>query len=342
MSSLEIVAVGSAVVDRTYALTNLPEPDGGAFVRERSDGVGGVAANVASALATLGRETGIVTRLGEREAADIEAALQESSLDTRRVRTGPEESSYSMILRGPDGDRMVLAGGESVPNLRLDDADIEYASGANAVFTSAYAPDAVVSDLVRARERGSVSMLAFDLAGPLAELEGRATTPETVERLLPVVDLFVVGEVAARSFLGTEAREAVAALERRGVRRAAVTRGEAGALLLENGDESETETENGDGNGGESGEGDGSGATGTRDGSVVTDVPAFEVSVADTTGAGDAFTAGLIDAWLLRGESAATAGRFAAAGAALNCTAEGARGGVPTRDEVRAFAGERR
>lgn len=304
MPSLDVITVGSAVIDHIYTLSNLPEPDGGAFVREHTTAVGGVAANVASGLAELGHETGIVTRLGVDAANEIEADLRARGLDCTRIRSGPEESSYTLILRGPDGERMVVAGGQSVPNLRLDDVDVEYAGDANVVFTSAYAPDAVVSTLVAARKRGELSRLVFDLAGPLSELEGRGTTPTSIDQLLSVADLFVVGEVAAQSYFGGP-EETIAALKQRNVRRAAVTRGGEGAVLL-----------NGD---------------------AVIDVPAFEVAIADTTGAGDAFTAGLIHAWVLNESSVAEAGRFAAAAAALNCTAEGARGHLPTEPAVREF-----
>ena len=309
MPSPEVITVGSAVLDRIYTLSNLPEPDGGAFVREHTTAVGGVAANVASGLAALGHDAGIITRLGVDAADEIEADLRERGLDCTRVRTGPEESSYTLILRGPDGERMVVAGGRSVPNLRLDDADLESISGASAVFTSAYAPDPVVADLVAARERGAISLLAFDLAGPLAELEARGTSPATIDRVLAVADLFVVSEVAARSYFGGRTEAAADALAERDVPRAAVTRGEEGALLVD-------------------------------DDSVI-DVPAFEVAAEDTTGAGDAFTVGLVRAWLLDDAAAADAGRFAAAGAALNCTAEGARGRLPTEADVRAFLDER-
>lgn len=305
MSSLEVVTVGSAVIDHVYALSNLPKPDGGAFVREHTTAVGGVAANVASGLARLGRETGIVTRLGADARGEIEDDLRERGLDCTRVRAGPEASSYTLILRGPDGERMVVAGGQSVPNLRLGDTDVEYISDANVVFTSAYAPDAVVSALAAAREHGRISTLVFDLAGPLSELEGRGTTPATIDRLLSVADLFVVGEVAARSYFGDGIEETVATLRQQGVRRAAVTRGNEGAVLL--------------------------------DGPSTIDVPPFDVAIEDTTGAGDAFTAGLIHAWLFGGSSATEAGRFAAAAAALNCTAEGARGNLPADSAVRAF-----
>ena len=314
--ALDAVAVGSAVEDRVYALTNLPEPDGGAFVREETTAVGGVAANVAAALTRLGREIGVVSRVGDDEAADrILADLRERGIDARRVRRGAtdEQTSYSLILRDPEGERMIVAGGESVPNLRLADADREYVRRADLAFTSAYAPDPVVSDLAAAKKRDgndNFPQLVFDLAGPLSELEDRATRPETLDALLPVCDCFVANEVSARSYLGEDPRAAVETLRERGVRRAAVTRGTDGALLL---------TEEDD----------------------VIEIPAFEVETVDTTGAGDAFTAGLIHGWLLGERSPEEAGRFAAATAALNCTAANARGGLPTGVEVGAFLDDR-
>jgi ribokinase/sulfofructose kinase len=308
MSPLDVVTVGSAVIDHIYTLSNPPEPDGGAFVHGYATAAGGVAANVASALAQLERETGIVTRLGA-DAAGIEADLRERDLDIARIQSGPEESSYSLVLRGPDGARMVLAGGRSVSNLRLTETDMTYLRGASVVFTSAYAPDPVVSWLVAARERGQVSTLVFDLAGPLSELGNRGTRPATIDRLLAVADLFVVGEVAARSYFDGDAGETATLLAGGDIDRAAVTRGSEGALLV--------------------------------DGDSVVEIPAFDVAVEDTTGAGDVFTAGLIHAWLLEGSPALAAGRFAAAGAALNCTAEGARGRLPTRQDVRALSEQR-
>ena len=305
MPSRDVVAVGSAVIDHLYTLSNLPEPDGGAFVRDHTTDVGGVAANVAAGLAELGDETGVISRVGADTAAEITDDLQARGIDCSRIRSGSEESSYTLVLRGQGGERMIIAGGQSVPNLRLNDHDITYASDAEVVFTSAYAPDAAVSKLVNARERGDISTLVFDLAGPLSELEGRGTAPSTIDRVLSAVDLFVVGEVAARSYFGGGVEDAVTALARRAVPRAAVTQGENGACLI--------------------------------DGDAVTEVPAFDVNTEDTTGAGDVFTAGLIHTWLLDTDSMREAGRFAAAAAALSCTADHARGRLPTDADVREF-----
>ena len=60
---------------------------------------------------------------------------------------------------------------------------------------------------------------------------------------------------------------------------------------------------------------------------------AFRVSVIDTTGAGDIFHAGFIYA-LLQGWSLQRQLDFACAAAALNCTENGARGGIRTVDEI--------
>ncbi|WP_122088354.1 carbohydrate kinase family protein [Halalkalicoccus subterraneus] len=307
MSDLEVVAVGSALVDRLYALSNLPEPDGGAFVRGETTAFGGVAANVASALARLGRDAGVVSRVGDDADGDrVLADLRERGVDASRVRRGDEPTSYSMILRDPDGERMIVAGGESVPNLRLREGDYEYLRRADVIFTSAYAPDRVTRELAAAH---TLPPLVCDLPGPLSELDGRATRPATIDDLAAHCDLLVMNEVSARSYLDAGPRGSIRELRERGVRRAAITRGADGALLF--------------------------------DGAAVTEIDAFEVDVVDTTGAGDAFTAGLIHAWLLEGQPAAEAGRFAAATAACNCTAEGARGGLASASDVRSFLDSR-
>ena len=139
-----VVAVGSAVLDRVYGLSNLPEPDGGAFVRDYEERAGGVAANVACALSALDHDASVVSRVGDDDAADrVFASLADWGVDVSGVRRGDDESSYCLILRGPDGDRMIVAGGDSVPQLRLTDADRERCRDADCVFTSAYAPDVV-------------------------------------------------------------------------------------------------------------------------------------------------------------------------------------------------------
>ena len=65
-------------------------------------------------------------------------------------------------------------------------------------------------------------------------------------------------------------------------------------------------------------------------------VPAFSVSVTDTTGAGDAFH-GTFALMLAEGVAVAERARMAAAAAALKCTRLGSRAGLPSRSELHKF-----
>lgn len=303
--SPDVVVVGSAVRDEYYTLSNLPERDGGAFVRGHETGVGGVGANVAVALARLGRYVGLIARVGETDAPTIESHLAEEGVDIGRLRRGDEEPTYSLVLRDGAGERMVVTGGESTRRLRIDDADLAYCRQADVVFTYGYVPDPVVTALLDAE----TPPLVFDLPGPLEELTGRGTEPPTVDRAMAEADLVIAGAVATRDYLGCPPSDGVGVLRDRGVERAALTAGADGAHLL--------------------------------DGDRTVAVPAFEVDAVDTTGAGDAFTAGLLDAWMLDGHDPAHAGRYAAAVAALNCREPTAQRGLPTREAVEAFLADR-
>jgi len=65
-------------------------------------------------------------------------------------------------------------------------------------------------------------------------------------------------------------------------------------------------------------------------------VPAFSVSVTDTTGAGDAFH-GTFALMLAEGRTVVQGARSASAAAALKCTRLGSRAGLPTRSELESF-----
>lgn len=305
------IAVGNALVDRTYLLSNLPEPDGGAHVEAYEERPGGVEANVAAALRALGHETGVIARLGDDEIGEtVLGDLNDRDIDTRRVRVVDDDSSYCLVLRNRAGERMIVGADDATANLRLSEADLSYLSGADVAFTSGYVPAPVLESLATARRNGDLDALAFDLAGTMSDLETRGLSRETIDDLLPAVDCFVGNEAAVRSYTGCDdTRESVAALRRRGASAGALTAGADGATVF--------------------------------GGDRAMRVPAFGVDVVDTTGAGDGFSAGLIHGLVLADLGLREAGRFAGAVGALCCTGEGARGALPTAGAVRAFLDER-
>lgn len=305
-SSPTVVGVGNALLDHTYQLTNLPEPDGGAFVREYEERPGGVAANVVSYLHGFNYDAGIVARLGDDADGDtVREYLRGAGIDIRRVRLRDEDvTSYCVVLTGPSGERMIVGGGNSTLRLHLTDGDHAYVNNADVAFTSAYAPARVLADLINLARCGGPAVV-FDLAGRFGDIEHRGFSREDLTAALPHLSLFVANVSAVRSYLQTEIGDAetlATGLRERGLARGALTNGADGALLF--------------------------------DGGNLVRVPSVDVDVVDTTGAGDAFTAGLIHSWLLDETDAKEAGRFAAATAALACTNEGARLDLPTVDSV--------
>jgi ribokinase/sulfofructose kinase len=308
--SPEVVAVGGATLDRFYDVTNLPEPDGGAYARDVTERFGGVGANVAAGFAVLDRDTALLARLGDGDIGDrVIADLESGPIGTDLVQRGPGTTTHCIIARDPDGERMIVTAGNSTVQLELPDAAREAVRDADALFVSAYAPDGVAAELLEIAAEPDGPALVFDLSGPVEELRNRGTEPPTIDRAVEVAELFVTGGVAAESYLDGPAKDAVDALRDRGCSRGAVTFGPEGATLFE--------------------------------GEQRTEVPAFEVDTADTTGAGDTFIAALAERWLLGDADPKRAGRFAAAAAALNCRAEGARGGLPDRETVEAFLADR-
>lgn len=336
--SPSVVVIGAAAIDEWYAVSNLPEPDGGAFASEVTSAFGGVGANVSVALDRLGRDVSLVTRVGDDEyGRRAREYLAETGVDASHLRVGDDPSTRSVVLSAPDGERAIVTTGESFRGLRLDEADREALAAADAVFLTGYTPDAVSRDVLelvgslRAGEREGAAAadapaLVFDLSGPVEELLGRGTEPATVHGLCHAADLFVAGDVAAAAYFGGPAAavDRIAAAQRardagdEGWPRAVLTHGADGMTAVADGDARRFD--------------------------------AFDVDVVDATGAGDAFCAGLIDQWVARADGDARAAasepvadgvRFAAAVAAINCTERFAQGGAPTRDAVEAFLADR-
>lgn len=303
MGTPTVVGVGNALVDYTYLLTNLPDPDGGAYVLDRDTRPGGVESNVMAALGAIDIDTGIIARLGDDEDADtVVAHLDAAGIESRRVRrVSGETTSYCIVLTDESGDRAILGGGDSTLNLELDEEDLAYLREAEVSFTSGYTPANVVRRLAALD-----TPLAFDLAGGFDDIKHRGFTRQALDEALSGIDLFIGNVAAVRSYLRSEddASELAIALRERGLCRGAVTAGVRGSVLFD------------------------------RDG--IYEVEAVETEVVDTTGAGDVFTAVLIEGWLLAAEPPSKAGRYAATAAALNCTSRGARGGLPAREAIEA------
>ncbi|MBA2598675.1 MAG: carbohydrate kinase family protein [Chloroflexia bacterium] len=309
-----LVAVGSAVVDHIHRVTVLPKRDAGVAILDRRSGPGGVEANIAAAAARLGLRTGIICRLGaDIGGAMVRADFEGRGIDASRVQTGgADETAYTMVFVDGQGDRIMMTGGRGVRGLTLDDADDAYICGARVCATSGYLPWPLLQRVARVCAGRDGPLLTFDLPGEFDDLEGRGFQREHLDALLPGIDLFLTSQESLRSYTGEAALDdGLNHLRAKGLRRAAISNGDRGFSLHEV---------------------DG-------DGWRTDHIPCFPVQVVDTTGAGDVLHAALVVAWLLGGQPAASAGRFAAAAAALSCQGWGTREALPTRYEAEGLAG---
>jgi sugar/nucleoside kinase (ribokinase family) len=311
--SLDLVTVGSAVIDYIHRVTVLPERDTGVMVLDRQFGPGGVEGNVAAAAAQLGLSVGVIVRVGSDAAgAMVLEDFRQRGIDVLRVQVGGEDdTAYTLVFVDGHGDRSMVTGGQGVRGLTLDENDDAYIRRARICFTSGYLPSLLLHRVAGLCADDQGPALAFDLPGSFDDLEGRGLQRQDVDSILPAVELFLTNREHLRSYTRQESLAGgLAYLRGKGGRRASVSDRERGLFLFE--------------------------ADGKQD---VHFVPGFSVPVVDTTGAGDALSAALIAAWLLENRPAAEAGRFAAAAAALSCTCWGVRAGLPTWTEAAALAG---
>ena len=309
---LDLVTVGSAVIDHIHRVTVLPERDTGVMVLDRQSGPGGVEGNVAAAAARLGLSVGVIVRVGcDAAGTMVLEDFRQRGIDDLRVQVGGEdETAYTLVFVDGHGDRSMVTGGHGVRGLTLDEDDDAYIRRARVCFTSGYLPSSLLHRVAGLCADSQGPALAFDLPGSFDDLEGRGLQRQDVDSILPAVELFLTNREHLRSYTGEETlKGGLDYLRGKGVRRASVSDRERGLFLFEADAEQDMHF-----------------------------VPGFSVPVVDTTGAGDVLSAALITAWLLENQPASTAGRFAAAAAAFSCTGWGVRTGLPTWAEATALA----
>ncbi len=308
------VTVGNALIDHYYMLSNPVSPGIGALVKSQSIQTGGVEANVAAAIAALEVPAAIVAPLGDDQDADrIILDLQSHGVDTTRaIRIPGDETGRCVILVMPDADRIILGGGTGIRSMRLTAADRAFIAKWQVSFSSAYVPLPVLRDLAQLRDASTPHRLfAFDLPDTFDDLIVRGFTRTDFDELLPAIDLLLTNRPGALSYAMTDDFDQACRIigDRLAPHaRAAITDGAKGARLLW-----------------------------PQGGSC--HVPAFQVKAIDPTGAGDAFHAALIVAWLLENKDPETAGRIASAAGALACQTEGARQKLPKRSDISELLG---
>jgi ribokinase len=264
----EIVALGDVNVDIIARFDRYPAQGEDALASAIELHCGGSAANTAMALARLGVETSLISRVGpDSWALKALRCLNEAGVDPQGLQRDPAVMTGMMyVVVTPDGERTMLGHrGANVytdPN-QIREKDISQATG---FHLSGYA---LLSEPQR-----SAALLALEIAcrhGLTVTLDPGMSVPQAVldemHALLPVINLFLPSLAEAQALTGlTTPSECAQALLDKGVEVVALKLGIRGCLLAND-------------------EG-------------LTSIPGFSVETQDSTGAGDSFAAGMITGFL--------------------------------------------
>lgn len=259
---MRAIALGVHVLDvLVRPVEAIPEGQGGQLVEQIRITAAGSAGGTALVLARLGAEVRSAGAVGTDEAGDmLLSLLAREGIDTSLlVRSGEQQTSASVLPIRPNGDRpafhVVGANALAGPDSVPDDA-LDAAGFLHVGGPEFMGGEQAAKVLTRARERDVTT--SADILAP-----GDPGILEWIAAALPHLDWLLPNDEQVLGFTG--ASDLVAgcrALLERGVGGVAATRGAEGAVVV------------------------------TAEG--VAEVPAFPVDVVDTTGCGDAFSAGFL------------------------------------------------
>ncbi|MBN1329137.1 MAG: carbohydrate kinase family protein [Candidatus Heimdallarchaeota archaeon] len=299
----EIISIGAVLIDMIAIVDEFPQRDGESFVHDFKMMPGGAAANVAVICNRLGLKTAFSGKIGKDRFGEIlkEDLLKEGVAIKDTLKVSEKIGTGSCyICVDKKGERMILAYSGAADTLTPEDLPTEFFSKAKWVN---------LSDL---RNVSSIeALLESDLPISFSISPGAliAQNPSRAYRLIQEAKLIVASKKEFSEIFrcNDDEIDTVASnfvKEKKKERIVAVTKGKDGATLF-----------------GKEG---------------VFNIPIFPVNVIDTTGAGDAFTAGMLYG-ITREKSLKEAGRIAAACSAICIQEVGARSGPKSKRDLVKF-----
>ena len=300
-----VLVAGVAVLDFVFHVDAMPRTAEKHRARAATVTGGGNAGNAAVAIARLGGQAALATRLGDDDVAGpIEAGFAREGVDTALVRrfAGHHSAFSSVFVAG--AERQIVSFRDWAMPREADWLDVPPSDVApfDAALADTRWPEGAAALMRLARERGLPAVI--DAEAPLEgcwEAMELATHVAFSEQGLRDVE---VGDVQAGDI-----HAALAEADRRLPGTVLVTDGEHGTFWREDGAERHA--------------------------------PAAAVKAVDTLGAGDVWH-GAFALRLGEGDDLAAAVRYANAAASLKCTRPGGRDGAPDAAEVNEFLKDHR
>ncbi|WP_136689470.1 ribokinase [Halorhabdus amylolytica] len=295
-----VAVVGSDNHGITMTIDSIPVPGETVLGEDFTEGVGGKGSNQAIAASRLGADASFVGRVGEDRYADRAFDLwdREGVDATAVTRTDGIHTGVGIVLVEDAGENAI--GVAPGANGTLDAGDVRDAAGA------VEAADVVLTQLETEIEPVETTLSLATAAGTSAILNPVPAT-ELPPDLLEQADFLTPNRSEARLLTGVDPDADIEDIDlardlvEMGANVVVLTQGADGALVVT--------------------------------ASEVTSIPAPDIEVVDTTGAGDAFNAGFAVA-LAEGADPVEAAKFASLADGLACTDYEVVPALPDRDAV--------
>lgn len=293
-----VTVVGSFAVGLTLRTDRFPVPGETRIGGDFDQGPGGKGSNQAVQAARLGAETRFVGALGGDDFAEMGRRLWAAEGVEPRLKTVQVNTGVGFIILNAEGENFIVL--DPGANHRLEPGDLDE------IYPLIQDSDVVITQLEIPVETAVRALELARRAGVVGILNPAPAAPIPLDTL-GLAHVVTPNETELRVLLGLPADDPTDSLSlcgrllEAGVETVVLTRGSRGALIV------------------------------TREETV--EIPAFPVSVVDTTGAGDAFSGALAVA-LAEGRPLAEAARFAAAAGAMACTALGVIPALARREQV--------
>ena len=299
MSSLDLVAIGHALVDIRFIVSGFPGPDQETEILEEARGSGGSAVNVAIDAAKLGGKSGIISKIGfDPFGKIIFEELWNEGIDVRGVRISPTGSTgFSIVTIDTRGEIILYSCKGVAESLEPQEIPSDVIRDSKSIHIASLRLDTSLRSAQIARESGILT--SWDPGRKMAKMGLDKASP-----LLEYIDVVFLNRLEAKLMTGKEPAEAAKLIASRGPKWVIVKLGGEGALLYDNG--------------------------------KLHRIPPYTPPrIIDTTGAGDAFAAATLIK-IIKGYDVLEAVNYAAAVAALKISRLGSHN-LPSLNEIEEF-----
>jgi ribokinase len=307
---MEITGIGQCSFDNLFMVDSFPVPDTKKEVIEWTTSGGGPVATALVSLSRLGMDSSFYGIVGDDEAGNkIRESLLSENVNINGLLTRPmSNSQVAFIAVEKDNDRRTIFWKRpSAEPLKSQELPESFLDNTAFLLVDGLMADVSIYAAKKARKKNIPVMLdagrVREGMTELAHLCDYVVCSEEFARELiqPAGNIFSNGVNSGDSF---DPEKAISHVKAFGAKAATITRGSKGSI--------------------------------TAFGDEIFKIPAFNVKVIDTTGAGDVFHGGYIYGLLQKWDIKEVV-RFASAFAALKCRNVGGRAGIPTLEEVENF-----